>query len=108
MMPYVRVLSPFVLAELDYLVATRLGATAELAVLDQVASGAFELPITPPSDIVAMRDVVARYADQHIGLADASLVVLAAQYRTQCLLTLDRRHFTVLRPLTGEAFTLLP
>jgi uncharacterized protein len=102
------VLSPYVLAELDYLVSTRLGVDAELALLDQVASGVFELPITPASDVAAMRDVVARYNDQQIGLADASLVVLAAQYRTRRVLTLDRRHFMVLRSLAGEPFTLLP
>ena len=43
-----------------------------------------------------------------IGVTDASLVVLAARYRTTRLLTFDERHFRAIKPLHGEAFTLLP
>ena len=49
-----------------------------------------------------------RYADQEIGVTDASLVVLAHRYSTKHVLTLDRRHFTVVRPVGGGRFTLLP
>lgn len=102
------VLSPYVLAELDYLVASRLGVTAELAVLEQVWSGAFEFPLIAPSDVRRMASVISRYSDQQIGLADASLVVLADIYGTTSLLTLDHHHFRVIRPLAAEAFALLP
>lgn len=43
-----------------------------------------------------------------IGLADASLVILAARYGTTRLLTFDEKHFRVIRPLQADAFTLLP
>jgi predicted nucleic acid-binding protein len=36
------------------------------------------------------------------------LVVLAQRYRTDRLLTLDHRHFRVLRTQAGKPFTLLP
>ena len=36
-------LSPFVLAELDYLLLGRVGAQAERALLDEVAAGAYDL-----------------------------------------------------------------
>lgn len=42
------------------------------------------------------------------GRADASNVALAARYRTRTIVTLDRRHFDVLRPLGGGRFTVLP
>lgn len=48
------------------------------------------------------------YEDQGIGLTDASLVVLAHRYRTDRLLTLDHRHFRILRTAAGGSFTLLP
>jgi len=38
-----RPLSPFVLAELDYLLATRVGQAAELALLDEVARQVYRL-----------------------------------------------------------------
>lgn len=43
-----------------------------------------------------------------IGLADASIVALAARYETNRILTLDERHFRTLRPLRGRSFRLLP
>jgi len=52
--------------------------------------------------------VVDRYRDQGVGLTDASIVVLADRHRTRSLLTLDHRHFGVLRPLDGGRFRLLP
>ena len=41
-------------------------------------------------------------------IADASIVVLAERYSTRRILSLDHRHFDVLRPLSGGRFTLLP
>ena len=102
------VVSPYVLAELDYLVATRLGVAAELAVLAELAGGAWDLPSIDAEGLGDARSVVERYADQRIGVADASNVVLAARYRTQTIVTLDHRHFDVLRPLAGGQFTVLP
>jgi predicted nucleic acid-binding protein len=54
------------------------------------------------------RDVVERYRDLRIGLADASLVVTAERHRTRRLLTFDERAFRAVTPLQGGAFTLLP
>ena len=44
-----------------------------------------------------------------LGLADASLMVLAAHLQMIAVATLDERHFRALKPLTGgKAFRLLP
>lgn len=101
-------LSPFVLAELDYLLGTRVGAAAQQALLTEVAQGAYRLEPFDAADVGVAQGVIAKYADQQIGLADASLVVLAARHRVRDILTLDHRHFTVIRPLTGRAFRLWP
>jgi predicted nucleic acid-binding protein len=102
------VVSPYAVAELDYLVASRLGGPAELAVLQELSSGAWDLPAFGSEDLAEARAVVERYADQSIGVADASNVVLAARYRTRTIATLDRRHFEVVRPTGGGRFTILP
>jgi uncharacterized protein len=102
------ILSPFVLAELDYLVATRGGVRAELAVLGDVAVGIYTLATFDPDDVAQAAVLVQRYRTMPIGLTDASLVVLAARYSTTRLLTLDERHFRAIRPLRGDAFTILP
>lgn len=102
------IVSPFVVAELDYLLATRSGVDAELAALSELTSGAWELAPMDTTDLRAVRDVIDRYRDQDVGVADASLVVLAHRYRTDRLLTLDHRHFRVLRTTGGSSFAVLP
>lgn len=102
------VVSPYVVAELDYLVATRIGVDAELAVLRELAGGAWELPAFGAPELEKAASIVKKYHDQEIGVADASNVVLADRYHTRTLLTLDRRHFDVLRPVGGGRFAVLP
>ena len=102
------VVSPYVVAELDYLVASRLGVTAELAVLAELIGGAWDLSAIDNEGLSDARDVIERYADQRIGVADASNVVLAARHRTNTIVTLDHRHFDVLRALDGRRFAVLP
>jgi len=102
------VVSPYVIAELDCLVASRLGVTAELAVLAELSGGAWELAAMDAEGLKDACAVVERYADQWIGIADASNVVLAARYQTQTIVTLDRGHVDVVRPLSGGRFLVLP
>ena len=102
------VVSPFVVAELDYLLATRRGTTAEVAVLNELASGAWEHPTFEVSDLRRAAALIERYEDQEIGVTDASLIVLAQRYQTNRILTLDHRHFNVVRTLGGSPFELLP
>jgi hypothetical protein len=103
-----RVISPFVLAELDYLVGSRVGHQAQLALLDEVARGAYQLDPFSTEDVSHARRIMERYADLRIGLADASVVVLANRHRTLDLLCTDERHFRALRGGGGKPFRLLP
>jgi uncharacterized protein len=102
------ILSPFVLAELDYIILREAGIGRELDLLRDVADGVFTLADFGERDVAQAAAVVEQYQDQRIGLADASIVVLAARYQTTRVLTLDERHFRVLRPSHAEAFTILP
>lgn len=102
------VLSPFVLAEVDYLLTGNLGSSFARRFLDDVARGAFDLARFDVADVNRSRAVLDRYADLDIGLTDASIVVLADRYGTDRVLTLDERHFRALRTLDGKPFTLLP
>lgn len=102
------VLSPFVLAELDYLIMQRVGVQAQLALLGQVADRAYDLAALDADDVAAMHELCARYEDQAIGVTDASVAVLAERHEANAILTLDERHFRVLRRSNGSSFTLLP
>lgn len=102
------VVTPYVLAELDYLLATSAGIDAELAVLRELAGGAYLLAGLDAEEVGQAAEVIARYHDLGIGIADASIVVLAARMGTRTVLTLDRRHFDVVRPLSGGHFKIVP
>ncbi|WP_210575155.1 PIN domain-containing protein [Streptomyces sp. GESEQ-4] len=104
------VVTPLVLAELDYLLTTRVGPEAAQGALshirDRVAVRRYTVPEVEPhlsTALVTMR----RYPQ--IGLTDTMNVVMASEYRTDAILTLDRRHFRAVRPLTGHtAFHIWP
>ena len=101
-------LSPFVLAELDYLVGRHASVDVELSMLGEVATGAYTLAEFGAADVDRSQQLIDQYRDLRIGLADASLVVLAERAGTHDLLTLDERHFRAMTPLDGGAFRLLP
>lgn len=107
------VISPLVLAEVDHLARARLGSSARTTILGFVIAQArrlrFHLPEITVDILDAARNVQTRYADLDLDLADAVNIVLAAEYRTDAVLTLDRRDFRAVRPLTPHAaFRVLP
>lgn len=102
------IVSPFVLAEIDYLITKYAGVQEEIDFLGDVASGAYAIAPFGASDIERSVRVVERYRDLDIGLADASIVVLAERHGMADVLTLDERHFRALRTENGQPFRLLP
>jgi hypothetical protein len=102
-------MSPFVLAELDDLVQRRLGTAAECELLDDVDTGVYTLVPFGGDDMSVAANLVRQYADLGIGIADASVVAVAARYRCLDLFSVDERHFRAVRPVRGgSAFRLLP
>lgn len=102
------IVSPYVVAELDYLLLKRGGVGVELVAIDALAGGAYELPVMGAGDLISCFAVLSAYREHPIGITDASLVVLADRYGTDRIATLDHRHFSMLRTASGQPFTLLP
>lgn len=107
------IVSPLVLAEVDHMAKVRFGSAARNAliafILAQVRRMRFQIPPTGTDVLDVARGVQLRYAGLDLDLADAVNVALAADYRTDAVLTLDRRDFRAVRPLTPhKAFRLLP
>lgn len=103
-----RILSPFVLAELDYLLGGRVGAHAQATLLREVGAGSYRLEPFTETDVGHAAEVIDRYADLAIGLADASIAVLSERLGCLDLLTLDERHFRTVLGSGDEPFRLLP
>jgi predicted nucleic acid-binding protein len=100
--------TPLIVAEADHLAGARGGPAAQAALRSDLAAGAYLVEWWPGAITAAVR-VAERYADTSLGLADASLVVLAERLETTSIATLDERHFRAVLPLAGgDAFRLLP
>ncbi|MHB1537177.1 MAG: type II toxin-antitoxin system VapC family toxin [Solirubrobacteraceae bacterium] len=100
-------LSPFVLAELDYMLLSRVGAAARASLLEEVERDAYLLETMTGADVTRAQQIIKRHADLGISLADASIVVLAERHQVRDVLTLDERHFRVVAA-DGKPLRLLP
>ncbi|WP_227998324.1 PIN domain-containing protein [Nocardia australiensis] len=107
------VISPLVLTEVDHLAKARFGSNARDRILafvfDQIERMRFALPDVS-GQIATARRAKESYPGLDLDMADAFNVCLAAEYHTETVLTLDRRDFRAIRPLTPEHahFRLLP
>jgi predicted nucleic acid-binding protein len=95
-------------AEADYLILDRLGPDVELAFLEDLAEGTYVVECLDQAQLRVAREVISRHRDLRLGLADASLVVVAERYATRRVLTFDERAFRTVAPLQGGSFTILP
>lgn len=100
---------PTVIAEACYLIDRYNGAEAEAVFLEDLAAGAYGLVAgLLPEDLGRMADLVRKYSNLPLGGTDASVITLAERVGTLDIATINHRHFTVVRNLRGEAFTLYP
>lgn len=95
-------------AEAGWLIERQLGPAAEAAFYRSIVAGDLRVENLEPRDWARVADLVDRYADLGLGGADASLIAIAERLALTTIATLDRRHFTVVRPAHCDAFTLLP
>lgn len=104
------VVSPLVLAEVDYMITTRFGYPAALAFLGEIERGVYEVADVGRDEILMGKRLLDRYASLPLGLTDALNAVLADVLGTDRILTLDQRRFRAVAPITGRfaAFRLSP
>jgi predicted nucleic acid-binding protein len=100
------VIPSLVIAEAGYLIGQRLGASGESKFLHEISTWEIE-PLTP-ADLRRSAELIARYADLGLGTTDAAVVATAERLGATTIITLDRRHFSVVRPKHVESFELLP
>jgi uncharacterized protein len=104
------VVSPFVLAELDYMLRSKAGVQAELTLLNDLADDVYQIAAFTARDAVRVARLVEQYADLKLGISDAHTMILAApdRYGTTRVLTFDQRHFRAVKPPQGGVFSVLP
>ncbi|MBO0842598.1 MAG: PIN domain-containing protein [Nocardioides sp.] len=107
------VISPLLLAELDHVATRELGREAATSAVDEIIGwvrrGRVTVPEVTGEHLATAQSVRAGYRSLDLDLTDAVHVALAAEYQTNEILTLDRRDFRSIRPLTAhDHFRVLP
>jgi predicted nucleic acid-binding protein len=97
-----------ILAEVTYLIGSRLGPHLEERFVRDIANGEFLLEELELADYARAADLMAAYADLGLGFVDASIVAMAERLDITTILTTDRRHFGVVRPAHCERLRLVP
>ncbi len=102
------VVPALVLPELDYWCSRRLSPSAWLVFLDDIIAGAYRVEHPTPRDLMRCRVLQDTYKDLALGVVDASLIALVERLDERKIATLDRRHFSVVRPQHVDALQILP
>jgi predicted nucleic acid-binding protein len=97
-----------VLVEVDYLLVSRGYGRFFLNLLNDIHSGQLHVQNLVLEDYVRIRELCERYADADIGFVDAAVLAIVERLNEPKLATLDRRHFSLLRPRHVDSLQLLP
>lgn len=106
--PGPRLVPGLVIAETCYLLARDAGPQVEASFLRAFPSGFLTVVDAMTDDLARTADLVEQYADLPLGGTDACLVAMAERLGIEVIITLNVRHFSVVRPRHCDAFTLLP
>jgi uncharacterized protein len=94
-----------VIAESCYLLRNLPGAVE--AVIDNVTAGIFQIPLQLSREAAGVKQILRKYRDRQIDLADACLIHLAEEFTSADILTLDR-DFALYRWGRNKPFRMLP
>ena len=97
-----------VLGEVDYWISQRLSVGALVALLADIDAGAYRVEDLVTADYRRISDLCDRYADSDIGFVDAAVMSVVERLDEPKLATLDRRHFSTIRPAHRESIVLVP
>jgi uncharacterized protein len=97
-----------VVTEVAYLFGTRVRVETEVRFLGDLAAGDLVTEPVAPADWLRIAELVAAYRDLPLGTVDAAVVAACERLGARVIATLDRRHFSVVRPAHLLAFDLVP
>lgn len=97
-----------VLVEVDYWISQRLQPGALVALLADIGDGAYAVEDLTVADYRRVGELADRYADSDIGFVDAAVMAIVERLDEPKLVTLDRRHFGIIRPRHRASIDLLP
>ena len=81
---------------------------AQRGLWEMIATGAVEILPLDATDVPRMKELMRKYRDLPMDLADAALVRVAERERLRRIFTIDRRDFQIYRPSRIGRFVVLP
>jgi predicted nucleic acid-binding protein len=103
-----RVIPAPVLPEVDHFARSRLGPDAFSLVLADIRRGGYKVEDLTAADYDRVDDLLRTYRDLGVGFVDAAVLAVVERLDEPKLVTLDHRHFAVMRPRHVERLQLLP
>ncbi len=97
-----------ILVEVDYWLVKLGGAQVWADFVADIVRGAYRLAHPTDADLTRAAELECTYHDLDLGLVDASIIALCERLDQTTVATLDRRHFSVVRPRHCSHLTLLP
>ena len=94
------------LTEAMYLLADH--PRAQEAIWDMLALGAIQLRPLDQDDVPRMRELMRKYTDRPMDMADAALIRVAEREGIQTIFTVDKKDFAVYRLHGRSRITIIP
>lgn len=79
-----------------------------VALLSDIEDGAYTVEDLAAADYARVREICDRYAEADVGFVDGAVLAIVERLDEPKLASLDRQHFSLLRPRHRAALTLLP
>ena len=96
------------ITEIAYFVQRNLGQSALARFIENLNSMGMSLVDPLEEDLLRIGAILRTYPDQDIDFVDAIIMAMAERLNITKILTVDRRHFQIFRPVHCEAFEILP
>ena len=97
-----------VLVEVDWLAGQRLQPEAFLSFLADIDAGRLAIVDLQAQEYRRVSELLDRYRDLPLGFVDAAVLAIVERFKETKLATLDRRHFSIVRPRHLPALRLMP
>ncbi len=97
-----------VLPELAYLVLRELGYKVWISFLRSLADGEMPVVSTEIQDLKRAAEILEKYTDSKIDYVDSVIMAIAERLNIKRILTVDRRDFSLFRPIHCEFFEIVP
>lgn len=96
------------ITEVAYLVRRNMGLEALALFVESLRAVGYELATPLATDFGRAAEILRKYNDAKIDFVDVCIVAMAERLKITTILTVDRRHFSIFRPVHCESFEILP